>query len=52
MSKKLVVSECCNAQVQHYPTAGWLGSIESPMFFCLKCNKECKTKVIEQDEKK
>ena len=51
MSKKLVVSECCNAQVQHYPTMG-LGPMESSMFFCSKCNKECKTKVIEQNVKK
>jgi len=49
MSK--VISECCQAQVQHYPTTG-LPSMEGVIFFCTKCNKECKVKILKEEKDK
>lgn len=51
MSKKLVVSECCDVGVQHFPSNG-LDPMNKVIFFCNRCGKSCKTKVVEQDVKK
>ena len=51
MSKKLVVSDCCETGVQHFPANG-LDPMNNVIFFCNKCGKACKTKVFEQDVKK
>jgi len=49
MNNKLIVSECCDAPIQHYPTMG-LPTNKSVMFFCTKCDKECKTKIIKKEK--
>lgn len=46
MDRKLVVSECCNAHVEHYPF------LSGFIFFCTKCNKECKTKIVKEEVNK
>lgn len=48
---KVVVSECCQAGVQHYPTMN-LNPMENVVFFCVKCNKQCKIKIVKEDKKK
>ena len=50
MSKKLILSECCNVGVQHFPATG-LGPMNNVIFFCNKCGKSCKTKVSKEEEK-
>jgi hypothetical protein len=49
MKDKLIVSECCNAPVEHYPTMG-LNPMEKVTFFCTKCDKNCKTKIIKKEK--
>ena len=51
MNKKLVLSDCCNSGVQHFPANG-LDPMNNFIFFCNKCGKACKTKVVEQDVNK
>jgi hypothetical protein len=46
MSKKLVVSQCCEASVEPYPL------LSGFVFFCSKCDKECKTKIKKEKVKK
>ena len=43
--KKRVISTCCNANVQHFPVGG-LSPMDMTIFFCDKCGKVCKTKVV------
>lgn len=51
MSKKIVTSECCNAGIQHFPTSG-LDPMNNVIFFCNKCGKACKTKIVLEEDKK
>lgn len=46
--KKRVVSTCCSANVNHFPGGG-LGLMDMTIFFCAKCHKVCKTKVLTEE---
>ena len=46
--KKRVVSTCCSAHVNHFPGTG-LGLMDMTVFFCGKCHKVCKTKVVKEE---
>jgi len=49
--KKRVVSSCCEANVEHFPNGG-LSPMDMTIFFCGKCGKVCKTKVLKTEEDK
>lgn len=48
---KKIVSICCDSSVQHYPTKG-LGATGDVLFFCDKCGNICKTKIVDEKDKK
>lgn len=50
MNKKLILSECCNSNVQHFPADG-LDPMNNVIFFCNKCGKPCKTKFVKEENK-
>jgi hypothetical protein len=49
--RKKVISDCCSATINHFPTNG-LDPMQMVIFFCDKCGKNCKTVVIEEEIKK
>jgi len=46
--KKRVISVCCESTIHHFPVGG-LNPMDMTIFFCDKCNKVCKTKVIKEE---
>jgi len=47
--RKKVVSFCCDAPIHHFPSLG-MGPMDMTIFFCDKCSKVCKTKVVKPEE--
>jgi hypothetical protein len=46
--RKRVISTCCNASIHHFPNFG-LAPMDMTIFFCDKCHKVCKTKVVHEE---
>jgi len=46
--KKKVLSTCCEATVHHFPNGG-LSPMDMTIFFCDKCGKVCKTKIVKEE---
>lgn len=49
-AKKRIVSDCCMAEVVVLKIPATLVDPAEPRYYCLKCDRECDTLVIDENE--